>query len=144
MTVLWHPALRERVHTARAGAPIEPGSARILIERWYPAWIAHGYFTAWWDHLAPPNALSAAYRKGDIDWTEFAYEYLAHFDDIQHPGRYWQWVSSDVAGLLRQYDSVTFIGARPAPDGDERAVRCHRRLLVAWLRGDDISLGIDA
>ncbi len=144
MTVLWHPALGERVCTARAGAPVEPGSARILVERWYPAWVAHGFFTAWWDHLAPPTTLSAAYRKGDIDWTEFAYEYLAHFDDLKHPSRYWQWVSSDVAGLLRQYDSVTFIGARPAPDGDERAVHCHRRLLVAWLRGDDISLGIDA
>ena len=142
MTVLWHAALRERVHTARAGAPIAPGSARILVERWYPPWLGQASLTAWWDHLAPPNALSAAYRRGDIDWTEFAYEYLAHFDDLKHPGRYWYWVSSDVAGLLRAYPSVTFIGAKHAPDGDESAVLCHRRLLVAWLRGDDISLGI--
>lgn len=142
MTTLFTPDLHERVVTASCTAPAAraPNTARILVTRHYPSQAAHGFFHAWWDHLAPDPALSTAFRTGAIAWAEFAYAYLAHFEQGKDAARYWPWVATEVAGWLCHYDTVCLIGVRPAPDGDESLTRCHRRLVWAWLVGANIAL----
>jgi uncharacterized protein YeaO (DUF488 family) len=139
MSALFTPDLHGRVVTASCTAPAAraPNTARVLVTSHYPHQAAHGFFHAWWDHLAPAPALSTAYRTGAIAWAEFAYEYLAH---LEADGRWWRWVACDVARLLLTHETVCLIGGRHAPDADESRTHCHRRLLWAWLVGADIAL----
>jgi uncharacterized protein YeaO (DUF488 family) len=138
MSVLFTPDLYERVVTASCMAPAAraPNTARVLVTRFYPAQASHGFFHAWWDHLAPARDVSQAYRCGALDWAEFAYTYLA---GLEADARWRSWVASDVARLLSQFDTVCLIGAGSPGWRGEADVRCHRRLLWAWLVGADIT-----
>jgi uncharacterized protein YeaO (DUF488 family) len=137
VSLLLTPNLYGRIHTASvySGAFRQEHTARILVMRWYPARIPHGFFHAWDEHLAPDATLLRAYRQHTIAWEELAYEYLTALCRLPLAA-----VRSECAAWLRTYDSVTLLCCEHAPQGDEAQVRCHRRLLKAWLCDEELFL----
>jgi uncharacterized protein YeaO (DUF488 family) len=94
---------------------------------------------AWWPELAPSVPLLNGFRHMDahgqrqVPWTVFVTRYLAEL------GRVPTQVLFAFLELLNtmscRYTTVTLLCCEYAPAGDERLVRCHWRLLKAWLLG---------
>jgi uncharacterized protein YeaO (DUF488 family) len=94
---------------------------------------------AWWPELARSVPLLTGYRQMDahgqrhVQWPVFASRYLAEL------GRVPTHVLLAFLELLNtmscRYTTVTLLCCEHATAGDEHLVRCHRRLLKAWLLG---------
>jgi uncharacterized protein YeaO (DUF488 family) len=92
-----------------------------------------------WPDLAPSVSLLNGYRRMDahgqrqLQWPDFAARYLAEL------GRVPAQVLLAFLDLLNtmpcRYTTVTLLCCEHATAGDERLVRCHRRLLKSWLLG---------
>lgn len=93
----------------------------------------------WAPGLAPHADLEAAYAAGRLSWDAFAHEYLARL-------RAFPWklaeARAQVATVLSRYRTVTLLGLERSRD--ETTVRCHRRLLRAWLLGEPVEEVPDA
>jgi hypothetical protein len=79
--------------------------------------------------------LTASYESGQLSWEAFAATYLAElgtFPLILTEAR------RRVATLLDRHCTITLLSTVCAPGGDEGQVRCHRRLLRAWLLGLEV------
>ena len=136
MSILLQAGDYPRILTASVygGGYRQQPTARILVMRSHPQGYQPGYFQAWYDHLAPPPALLRAYRQQALDWHAFAYAYLCELERMPRLA-----IRADLARWLLTYDTVTLLCCEHAPFGDELLVKCHRRLLRAWLVDDDIT-----
>jgi hypothetical protein len=98
---------------------------------------AYCHYTEWCPGLAPHPALLGAYQAGQLSWATFARQYLTGlevFPSLRDELR------RRVVAVLDRVASITFLGLVPAgstPE-EEAAVRCHRRLLRAWLLGEPV------
>jgi uncharacterized protein YeaO (DUF488 family) len=90
------------------------------------------HYTEWCPGLAPHPALLVAYQAGRLSWPAFARRYLAGlelFPTLRDELR------RRVVRVLARSASLMFLGQVP---GEEATVRCHRRLLRAWLLGERV------
>ena len=91
----------------------------------------HNAYHAWWPALAPSDSLYAAYRDQRLCWPAFAHCYL---DELERQrAALLERVTAQLLALPARYAGVTFLGFRHAPGGDERLVRCPRRVLRSWI-----------
>ncbi len=90
----------------------------------------------WRPDLAPSPMLLGRYQRRELSWRAFATQYLAQFDRAPTATlvRLVEWLGD----IPARYPTVTFLCCEPAPGGDEAHVRCHRRLLQAWLLGQQV------
>jgi uncharacterized protein YeaO (DUF488 family) len=110
-------------------------------------------FHEWWPELAPTAPLLVGYRTLDthgqraVSWAAFARSYLAELDTL--PTRLLVGLVEGLCALPCRYTSVTLLGCEHPTAADEGRVRCHRRLLRAWLLGQadrlpDLIAGVPA
>ncbi len=96
-------------------------------------------FHEWWPELAPTAPLVKGYRTLDthgqraISWVALAHSYFAELDAL--PTRLLLGLVEELCTLPSRYTSVTLLGCEHPTAADEERVRCHRRLLRAWLLG---------
>jgi uncharacterized protein YeaO (DUF488 family) len=94
---------------------------------------------AWWPDLAPSGTLLKGYRHMDahgqrqMQWTDFAVHYLAELSRV--PAFMLLSFLELLNTMSSHYTTVTLLCCEHATAGDERLVRCHRRLLKDWLLG---------
>jgi len=94
---------------------------------------------AWWPELAPSVSLLNSYRQMDahgqrhIQWPVFASRYLAELGRV--PAQVLLAFLDLLNTMSCRYTTVILLCCEHATAGDERLVRCHRRLLKAWLLG---------
>lgn len=94
---------------------------------------------AWWPELAPSVPLLNGYRHMDahgqrsLQWPVFASRYLAELG--QMPTQVLLAFLELLNSMSCRYTTVTLLCCEYATAGNERLVRCHRRLLKAWLLG---------
>jgi uncharacterized protein YeaO (DUF488 family) len=99
-------------------------------------------FHEWWPELAPSAPLLTAYRTMDaygqrqLVWEKFARAYLAELDAL--PARPLLDFIATLNDMPSRYRSVTLLGCEHATAADEGRVKCHRRLLRAWLLGEEV------
>lgn len=97
---------------------------------------------AWRPELAPSAGLLRAYRHTDahgqrqVQWPEFARAYLTEIEAL--PTAFLIAFVTALGDLPWHYRVVTLLCCEHAPGGDEALVRCHRRLLRAWLLGEEV------
>jgi uncharacterized protein YeaO (DUF488 family) len=90
---------------------------------------------AWWPELAPSVSLLNSYRHMDahgqrrVPWPVFASRYLAELG--QAPTQVLLAFLDLLNTMSCRYTTVTLLCCEYATAGDERLVRCHRRLLKA-------------
>ncbi len=96
-------------------------------------------FHEWWPELAPTAPLVQGYRSLDthgqraVSWRAFTLSYFAELDAL--PTRLILGLVEGLCDLPSRYTSVTLLGCEHPTAADEGRVRCHRRLLRAWLLG---------
>jgi hypothetical protein len=101
-------------------------------------------FHEWWPELAPSAPLLVGYRTLDthgqraVSWLAFARSYLAELDAL--PTRLLVGLVEGLCALPCRYTSVTLLGCEHPTAADEGCVRCHRRLLRAWLLGQTAAM----
>lgn len=90
----------------------------------------------WRPDLAPSMHLLGLYQRRQLTWAQFAARYLAQLDrtPVEMLVQLLEWLGD----IPARYPSVTFLCCEHAPGGDERQVRCHRRLLRSWLLGEAV------
>jgi uncharacterized protein YeaO (DUF488 family) len=99
-------------------------------------------FHAWWPELAPSAPLLTAYRTMDrhgqraLSWRDFARSYLTELEAV--PTSVLLNLVATLCQMPCRYKTVTFLGCEHAAAADEQRVRCHRRLLRAWLLGQQV------
>jgi uncharacterized protein YeaO (DUF488 family) len=141
------PALRdaavvERLRSRAAGriltgcvyCRLSPATHGVLIERVPRFTGPHAHYVEWWPGIAPSPLLQEAFAAGRLPWLSFAARYRAELE--RWPGgllALWR----HLASLLDRHPTVTLLGVAPAPGGDERQAACARRVLRAWLLGDE-------
>jgi hypothetical protein len=127
-----------RVHTScvYVPQPISTYSALLIAAPRFSR--AYCHYTEWCPGLAPHPALLGAYQAGRLSWATFARRYLAGlevFPSLRDELR------RRVVQVLDQATCLTFLGLMPAGSSpeEEAGVRCHRRLLLAWLLGERVT-----
>ena len=89
--------------------------------------------------MSRKHGLLAAYRKRNthgqrqLSWEAYSHAYLAELDSL--PTKQVLDLVQGLCDMPCRYTTVTLLGCEHAPVADERRVRCHRRLLRAWLLG---------
>lgn len=129
----------ELVHRLRTGCVYEPqydATYNILVMRHWPRGVRREKTAEWWPFLAPSIELLKARREAGspMTWPIFAAHYLAELE-ASLTTRYRSYVAQ-LEQLLQTHTTVTLLCCEHAPNGDERYVLCHRRLLKAHLFGE--------
>jgi hypothetical protein len=83
--------------------------------------------------LAPRSVDLAMYQCGALSWEAFALRYWHELTALPHLLRD---ARRQVTRLLERYDTLTFLGMTPCLPKEESSVRCVRRLVRAWLLGE--------
>jgi uncharacterized protein YeaO (DUF488 family) len=127
------------------GCLYEPGpstSYRMVVMRFFPRGRRCPQYDLWWPDVAPSMPLLMAYLQHELSWRAFAKTYLAELDSAR------EGLLADFVDALLEVparaNGVTFLCAEHAPAGNESRVRCHRRLLRAWLLEEPVRELADA
>lgn len=130
---------KELIYRLRTGCVYETqydDTYSILVMRYWPRRVRRENIAEWWPFLAPSIELLQARRDtgSPMTWPVFAAHYLAELE-ASLTTRYRSYVPQ-LEELLQTHPTVTLLCGEHAPDGDERHVLCHRRLLKAHLFGE--------
>jgi uncharacterized protein YeaO (DUF488 family) len=124
-------AYGRRIRTGSVYHPYPQTMYRVLVARTLNFSMHPCHYQEWAPGLAPHADLEAAYTTGKLSWEEFAGQYLRRLQAFP-------WLLAEararIANLLTRYPAVMLLGLERAPN--EASVRCHRRLLHAWLLGE--------
>lgn len=126
----------ERLRTGCIYEAVPANTYRILAMRFFPRDRRRFVDHAWRPDLAPSATLLGQYQRGELAWRAFAAQYLAQLDHapVERVVQLLEWLGQ----LPARYPTVTFLCCEHAPGGDETRIRCHRRLLRAWLLGQQV------
>jgi uncharacterized protein YeaO (DUF488 family) len=111
-------------------------TVRLMVMRWPPTFL---YDYPYVEHvqflpmLSPSVALLRAYRRGQVAWEAFVAQYLTQLEQ-KRDFRAVVW-RDFLLPYLEQSPSVTLLCCER---GDERIVRCHRRIVREWLLGEGV------
>jgi hypothetical protein len=73
------------------------------------------------------------YLCGALSWEAFAVRYWRELTTLPHLLRD---ARRQVTRLLERYNTLTFLGMTPCLPKDKSSVQCVRRLVRAWLLGE--------
>jgi len=129
------PHLASRLCTGSLSDPQPPGTYTILVRRSWPRGLAETAVQAWWPRLAPSVELLHLCQPDGarLTWEVFTHLYQAELAAVPRQVRLGYLVH--LGHLLGRYLTVALLCGERAPGGDERQVRCHRRLLLDWFLG---------
>jgi uncharacterized protein YeaO (DUF488 family) len=97
---------------------------RLLITRYWPRGLTKAAVAAEWQPaLAPSRELIQAFKRGQIDWRTFAARFR---QEMRSPAAQ---AALDELRVRSRELTVTLLCECRAPDGDESAIQCHRRLV---------------
>lgn len=130
---------KELLYRLRTGCVYETqydATYTILVMRHWPRGVRREKIAEWWPFLAPSIELLHARRNtgSPMTWPVFAANYLAELQ-ASLTTRYHSYVAQ-IEQLLQTHKTVTLLCCEHAPNGDERYVLCHRRLLKTHLFGE--------
>jgi uncharacterized protein YeaO (DUF488 family) len=125
-----------RLHTGSIYAPVPHETYAAVVMRFYPRDRRGQADHVWRPDLAPTATLLGQYQRRELGWREFARHYLAQLDQqpVDAVVRLLEWLGD----IPARFPSVTLLCCERAPGGDECRVLCHRRLLRAWLLGEQV------
>jgi uncharacterized protein YeaO (DUF488 family) len=125
-----------RLHTGSIYAPLPSDTYRVVVMRFPPRDRRRACDHVWRPDLAPTVSLLGQYQRRELAWRAFAAHYLAQLDQqpVDVVVRLLEWLGD----IPARFPSVTLLCCERAPGGDESRVLCHRRLLHAWLLGEQV------
>ena len=126
----------ERLRTGSIYGAVPAATYRVVVMRFFPLDRRRNTDHKWRPDLAPSWALLGQYQRRELSWRAFAMQYLAQLDRAPAATliRLVEWLGD----IPARYPTVTFLCCEHAPGGDETRIRCHRRLLRAWLLGQAV------
>jgi uncharacterized protein YeaO (DUF488 family) len=125
-----------RLRTGSIYTPIPHETYAAVVMRFYPRDRHRQPNQVWRADLAPTAVLLGQYQRRELGWQQFAQHYLAQLDQqpVDIVVRLLDWLGD----IPARFPSVTLLCCERAPGGDESRVLCHRRLLRAWLLGEQV------
>jgi hypothetical protein len=122
-----------RIHTASVYAEHPRSTYSILLARAPRFSVTPPRYSQLAPGLAPRLVDLAVYQCGALSWEAFTLRYWRELTALPHLLRD---ARRQVTRLLERYDTLTFLGMTPSLPKDESSVRCVRRLVRAWLLGE--------
>jgi hypothetical protein len=122
-----------RIHTASVYAEHSRSTYSILLACAPHFSVTPPHYSQLAPGLAPRSVDLAMYQCRALSWEVFALRYWRELTAVPHllcDAR------RQVTRLLERYDTLTFLGMTSSLPKDESSVRCVRRLVRAWLLGE--------